>query len=371
MIRPVLKRQPRPHRHTDQRIFRHPHRQSRRLRDRDVHPAQQRAAAGQGDPLVDDVGRQFGRRLFQRGAHRCDDLSDRFGQRLGDLGLGHLHLRRAAVDQVAALDPDDHPFALGRHRTADRQLDALGGHFADHQIMFAADIGRNHLVHLVAADPHRIAVSDAAQRQDRDLRGAAADVDHHRAHRCSHLQPGADRGGQRFLDQLHRHRARVRRRIADRAAFDHRRSRRHTDHDIAALTQPARPTQRLVDEMFDHLFGDVDVGDDAVAQRPDRLNIARRLAHHQLGLVANDLDAPHPVARFQRDDRGFVQDDALVADIDDGVHGPQIDGHVMRGRTEPIKEFHMRRTPLVMLMENRGRARLCPHHPWISACDDG
>jgi hypothetical protein len=42
---------------------------------------------------------------------------------------------------------------------------------------------------------------------------------------------------------------------------------------------------RLVDEVLDHLLGDVDVGDHAVAQRPDGLDVVGRLAHHQLGVA--------------------------------------------------------------------------------------
>src|SRR5688572_31656190 len=43
----------------------------------------------------------------------------------------------------------------------------------------------------------------------------------------------------------------------------------------------------LVDEVLDHLLGDIDVGDDSVAQRPDGLDLVRGLAHHQLGIVAD------------------------------------------------------------------------------------
>ena len=43
----------------------------------------------------------------------------------------------------------------------------------------------------------------------------------------------------------------------------------------------------LADEMLDHLFRDFEIGDDAVAHRADRLDVAGRAAQHHLGVVAD------------------------------------------------------------------------------------
>src|SRR5271170_1442070 len=67
--------------------------------------------------------------------------------------------------------------------------------------MVAADIGDDRLVHLIAAHPNRPAVNDAAEREHRDFRRAAADIDDHRAGRLGHRQTGADRRRHRLLDQ--------------------------------------------------------------------------------------------------------------------------------------------------------------------------
>src|SRR3546814_18139365 len=99
-------------------------------------------------------------------------------------------------------------------------------------------------------------------------------------------QAGADRGGERFLDQLHRERAGIGRGVADRAPFDHRRIGGHAEDDIAAPAQPARPAERLVDELLEHLFGDLDIDDDAVAHRAQRLDIVEVFAPHQLGVLS-------------------------------------------------------------------------------------
>src|SRR3546814_19805558 len=87
---------------------------------------------------------------FERGADGADDLAHRLGERLCDLGLRHADLRRAAVDEVAALDRHDHPVALRRDGTADSVLDALRRHLADHHIVLAADLRGDHVLHLVA-----------------------------------------------------------------------------------------------------------------------------------------------------------------------------------------------------------------------------
>ena len=198
--------------------------------------------------------------------------------------------------------------------------------------MFAADIGGDHVVHLVAADARRIAIGNPAQRQHRDLGRPAADIDHHRAARLGHGQARADRGGERFVDQPHARRAGVGRGVADGAALDRGRGRRHAHDDMASRAERPRDADSLFDEMLDHLFGDIDVGDHAVAQGTQRLDIGGRLAHHQLRLVADHLDAADAVACLERDHRRFVEHDPAIAGIDDSIHGPEIDGDIMRGR---------------------------------------
>ena len=101
----------------------------------------------------------------------------------------------------------------------------------------------------------------------------------------------------------------------------------------------------LVNEVLDHLLGDIDVGDDAVAQRADGLDLVGRLAHHQLGVVADRLDLLDPVDGLDRDDRRLVQDDAAPAHVDQSVCGPEIDRHVVRHPLEPARPEH-RKSPL-------------------------
>jgi hypothetical protein len=85
----------------------------------------------------------------------------------------------------------------------------------------------------------------------------------------------------------------------------------------------------LGDEVLDHLFGDIDVGDDAVAQRADRFDAVGGLAHHQLCVVADRLDPLDSVQRFDRDDRRLIEHDALAANVNNRVRGAEVDCHVL------------------------------------------
>ena len=97
----------------------------------------------------------------------------------------------------------------------------------------------------------------------------------------------------------------------------------HADHH-ARLHPPA--LVHLVDEVAQHLLADLEVGDDAVLQRPDGLDVARRAADHALGLEPDGERAS--VLHVDRDDRGLVEHDAAPADVDERVGGPEIDRHV-------------------------------------------
>ena len=97
---------------------------------------------------------------------------------------------------------------------------------------------------------------------------------------------------------------------------------------------------RLVDEVAQHRLGDLEVGDDAVLQRPDGDDGARRAAEHALGL---DADGQHALGvLLDRDDGRLDEHDAAPADGDERVGGPEVDGHVATAepgqRLEPAHE---------------------------------
>src|SRR3954451_17566638 len=75
-------------------------------------------------------------------------------------------------------------------------------------------------------------------------------------------------------------------------------ARGHADHD--ARVRPA-VLVHLLDEVAQHLLGDVEVGDHAVLERADRGDRPRRAAEHPLGLDADGVDLAG--ARVDRDHR--------------------------------------------------------------------
>ena len=107
-------------------------------------------------------------------------------------------------------------------------------------------------VQRVAGDPHAGRGDDAAERQDRHLGGAAADVDDHRPGRLVDRQPGTDRSGHRLADGVHPARAGGVGRLAHRALLDAGDAGRHA-HDDPRTGERAAPAQHLADEVAQHL----------------------------------------------------------------------------------------------------------------------
>ena len=108
---------------------------------------------------------------------------------------------RQAGDEVAAADLGVQ-LLLERPGRAEGDLDLFGGALAEGEAVLLLDELDDRLVELVAADADRLAGDDAAERDDRDLGGAAADVDDHVAGRLLHGQAGADGRGHRLLDDV-------------------------------------------------------------------------------------------------------------------------------------------------------------------------
>src|SRR5438128_8839685 len=122
---------------------------------------------------------------------------------------------------------------------ADLELHPLGRAFADQQVEVAADVRGDRFVHAVAADARRAAECETLERDNSDLGGAAADVDHHRTDRVSHRKTRADRRRHRLLDQRHAIGACVADSIADRAALHRRRAGRNADHNLRSARETA------------------------------------------------------------------------------------------------------------------------------------
>ena len=80
------------------------------------------------------------------------------------------------------------------------------------------------------------------------------------------------------------------------------------------------------DEVVEHLLGDVEVGDDAILERPDGHDIGWRATDHPFGLGAHGEYLPGSLV--YRDDGWLVDYHALVPNEDQSVGGPQVDTYV-------------------------------------------
>ncbi len=86
--------------------------------------------------------------------------------------------------------------------------------------------------------------------------------------------------------------------------------------------------------MFDHFLRHFEIGDDAIAQWPDRLNVAWGAAEHQFRFLADGKDLFSAPDAGDRHHRRLVQDDTSPLHIDKGVRRAEIDRHVGGQQTQ-------------------------------------
>ncbi len=226
---------------------------------------------------------------------------------------------------MAPLDLHRHAI-LERIGGADLHLDRFRGALADQQVVGLLDVLDDRIVHLVAGDADRLAVDDAGERDDRNVGRAAADVDDHVARRLGNRHAGTDRRGHRFLDEIPLAGLGAVGAVLDGALLDLRDLRGDADDD--AGPDPDVPVVGFLDEVGQHLLGDLEVGDDAVLHRLDGHDVARRAPEHLLRVLADRLDAA--VDLVDRHDRGLVDDDALASRVHAGIGRAEIDCEIAR-----------------------------------------
>ena len=111
------------------------------------------------------------------------------------------------------------------------------------------------------------------------------------------------------------------RRLLDGPPLDLGDPARHAEND-ARVDEAA--ADRPADEVPEHLLGHLEVGDDAVAERPGRTDRRRGAPDHAARLRADREHLPRDL--LDGDNRRLEENDPLAADEDDRVRGPQIDG---------------------------------------------
>ena len=264
-------------------------------------------------------------------------MQDRLGQSLRHHGFGDDDFLGHAIHQIAAFDLHRHAFAFGRgHGGANFLFHTLGGGFADQQVFGAAQIIDDAFVHTVAAHPHRARIDDAAQRQHRDFRRAAADINHHRARRLIDRQTSADRGGHGLFDQMHGAGAGGVGRFQNGAPLNGGGAGGHADHDLRR--DEGAPVMHSLNEVLDHLFGDFEVRDDAIPHRADGGHVAGRFPQHLLGFVADGVHDLAPALIDEGDDGRLIEDNASPLCVNKGVGRAQIDRQIRRNKAQKASE---------------------------------
>jgi len=120
--------------------------------------------------------------------------------------------------------------------------------------------------------------------------------------------------------------ARLLGRFLHSALLNHRAAGRDADHDARAEDEAV--ADDLFNEMAQHALRDVVIGDDALLQRTDGDDVARRAADHAARLLANREHAVRVLVH--RHDRRLSEHDALVLHINQHVRRAEIDTDIHR-----------------------------------------
>ena len=313
--------------------------------DQPIHAVDQAAAAGHDDAVSVEVAHKLGRRALEHAVDGLEDAVHRLHEGLDGFvcadadGLGHAAAEIAAVHFLHAhVRPLEH--------AADIALDLLRGGHADEHVVLAADVLDDGLVKARARDLDRLALDHAAGGDDRDFRGAAADVDDHMALGSADIHAGAERGGDRGLEQIDLTGAGLDGGV-DHGALFHAGDAAGNAGEHAGLEQAEGG--HAADKLPLHLRGQLIVRDDAVCDRVDGHDVGRRAAQHLLCLLS---DLHHLAVDLVHGHHGrFPGDHALALDIDQGSRGPHIDGNVA------FKYLHIESPQCVICRESGCRPR--------------
>ena len=190
------------HHHRRERVVRDRDREARLLAEALVEVLEKRASAGEHDAAVDDVRRELGRRLLERGPDRLDDRRPRS--------------RRAPRGSPRR----ETTIVFGTPSTRSRPLissvSSSSSGNAEPSFILTSSAVRSPMRRLylrlmywmiassISLPGHAdgAGVDDAGHRDDRDVRRSAADVEDHVARGLRDRKPRADRRHHRLLDQI-------------------------------------------------------------------------------------------------------------------------------------------------------------------------
>ena len=199
-----------------------------------------------------------------------------------------------------------------------------------------AHVAHYRFVEFVSADAQRLVDDEAAERDYRYIGRAAAYVDDHVAYRLAYGHVGPYRGRHRLFYQVRFLRADFESRFEHGAPLNVGRPGWDAYHEAVAH-KALKAFRNLFHELAEHVRHRV-VRYDAVAQRAYRHDVARRLAYHDLRVLA---DGEYLSRRLvHRDDGGLAQDDALALyEYQDGRR-PEVYAYVFIPQNSSASRFY-------------------------------
>src|SRR5690606_788861 len=296
--------------------------------------ANESTAAGHYDSAIHDIRGELRRRDLQRTTHTVNDLLDRLLDCLTNLRGVHTNGFRNTRNQVAALYL--HLALLAnRERRSDLDLDLLSRGLTDEQVVVLAHELHDRDVQLIATRANRRVAHDTRERDHRDLRGTATDVNHHVAGRRVDRQPDSNGSSHRFGNHEHFLGSGSKRAVPHGALLHLGDAARHADdHARLHLEQVILDDERQ--EVAQHLLGHVEVGNNAVLHWPNRDHTLGRAAQHTLRLQPNALDLLG--LAIHRDNGRLVEHDSLAFYIDESIGSAEIYGDLSGGKQSPTLE---------------------------------
>ena len=174
-------------------------------------------------------------------------------------------------------------------RGADGDLDVFCRTLAKEEVVLAARIGHDVLVHLITGDANASRRDNAPEARDGDLGRTATDVDDHASVRLANCKSCADGGRHRLFDEAHPTGTRLDCGVTDGALLHFGHARWNANDHAWAGGEPA-PLMHLANVVADHLLGHRRVRDHPVAKWADRHDVTGGAPEHALRLCAYRKD---------------------------------------------------------------------------------
>ena len=290
-----------------------------------VHAVEQRAAARQADAVFRNIARELGGSLFEEVADGFENVLKGLLKRVYHfIGADGDRLRQTG-DEVSALYVDI-KLLLAGVSGADADLHILGRALADQEIVLLAHVADYRLIEFIARDLYGFRKHGTAEGDYRNVGSTAADIDDHVASGLGNIYARADGGRDGFLNEVGMARAGFLGGVDNGALFDLGNAGGHA-YDHAGLEEYLGPHD-LLEEVAQEPFGDVEIGDNAVAQGADCDDVAGGAAEHAARLFTDGIDVPGDL--FYGNDGGLAKHDALVLNIYKNAGGTQIDTNVVK-----------------------------------------